>query len=75
MSVKGDWESMYRATSKFGLDTEKSFQITPPGWDERYVDLALKNSSQKVEKEARQALAEVKEKAIEKCSDWLQKCS
>ena len=74
-SIKSDWESQYRATSKYGLATEKSFQITPPGWDERYKDLAAKNNNVKQEKEADWSLADVKKEAIEKCSDWLQRCN
>ena len=71
-SIRSDWESQLRAMSKYGLVTEKSFQITPAGWDERYKDLAKKNAG-KEEKEVETTLAEVKEKAMEKCSDWLQK--
>lgn len=75
-SLKSDWESQYRAMSKYGLVTEKSFQITPPGWDERYKDLARKNNYNiKPEPPVDVALAQMKEQAIEKCSDWLQKCN
>ena len=49
------------------LSKEKSFQITPPGWDVRYKDLGGRKTLETVD----DTPDDVKEKAIEKCSDWL----
>lgn len=50
------------------LTKEKSFQITPPGWDVRYRDIY----GTKVNVDfCDDTPEEVKERAIEKCSDWV----
>lgn len=50
------------------LTKEKSFQITPPGWDVRYKDLYGEKNHVDFNDDTPE---EVKERAIEKCSDWI----